>query len=154
MSKNLIIAQIDGLDKLLKKLDSVANETEYTKALEKCCRVVQTTAKEEHVPVATGTLKRSITHEIRREGQNINGYVGTNVEYAVYQEFGTGKFAENGNGRETPWAYADAKTGETIWTVGNKPHPFLRPALKENEKKCKEIIKTAIENAVQNKGGR
>ena len=40
-------------------------------------------------PVDTGRLRSSITPEVAREGQEIVGRVGTNVEYAPYQEFGT-----------------------------------------------------------------
>lgn len=45
-------------------------------------------------PVDTGRLRASITH--RREGKDAVA-VGTNVEYAIYQEFGTSRMpAANG----------------------------------------------------------
>jgi HK97 gp10 family phage protein len=76
-------------------------------------------------PVDTTNLKRSLNWKIR--GNAV--YIGTPVEYGIYQEFGTGLFAEKGNGRKTGWAYKDEKTGKIIFTRGNRPHPFLRPAL-------------------------
>ena len=40
-------------------------------------------------PVDTGRLRNSITHEVIGD----TAYIGTNVEYAVYQEMGTSKMA-------------------------------------------------------------
>lgn len=42
-------------------------------------------------PVDTGRLRASITFLIGSDGAGIFGLVGTNVEYAPYQEFGTFK---------------------------------------------------------------
>ena len=41
------------------------------------------------VPVDTGRLKNSIAHEVSESEKAV--YIGTNVEYAVYQEVGTSK---------------------------------------------------------------
>ncbi|MGM9937488.1 MAG: HK97-gp10 family putative phage morphogenesis protein [Candidatus Ornithomonoglobus sp.] len=146
--------EVEGLDGLRNKLLRLQNSETYEAALNKACRIVETAAKKnctglfEH---PTGALKASITHEIVQEGKELVGYVGTNTEYAPYQEFGTGKFAENGDGRETPWAYTDERTGETIWTAGNKPKPFLRPALADNRDKVKEALAQGM-NGVINGG--
>jgi HK97 gp10 family phage protein len=40
-------------------------------------------------PVDTGRLRASITHELGRDGQGMFALVGTNIDYAIYQEFGT-----------------------------------------------------------------
>lgn len=53
-------------------------------------------------PVDTGRLRSSITWRLGRDSQGLLGIVGTNVEYAMYQEFGT---------------------------VRTPAQPFLRPAL-------------------------
>ncbi len=37
-------------------------------------------------PVDTGTLKRSITHEVRSDEKKTEGAVGSNVEYAYWAE--------------------------------------------------------------------
>ncbi|MDO5398253.1 MAG: HK97 gp10 family phage protein [bacterium] len=153
------IAKIEGLDNLLNKLNSIADPETYKEAIDKACRSVEYAAKKnctglfEH---PTGALKASITHEVVQEGEQIVGYVGTKVEYAPYQEFGTGKFAENGDGRKTPWAYTDERTGETIWTAGNKPKPFLRPALQDRTERVRQILVAAVNQAQgqrRNNGG-
>lgn len=42
-------------------------------------------------PVDTGRLRNSITHRLYAEGDTAVAEVGTDVEYAVYQEFGTSR---------------------------------------------------------------
>lgn len=70
-------------------------------------------------------------------------YIGTNVHYAPYLEFGTGIFAESGQGRQTSWAYQDAQ-GNWRHTRGSRPQPHLRPAFQ------REKIKKLIEREMRN----
>jgi len=135
---------IEGLSALEQKFKRMQKPAAYKAVLQKACRVVEADTKKRAHRV-TGNLKASITHEIVTEGGNLVGYVGTNLEYAPYEEFGTGLYAENGNGRKkVPWAYTDADTGELIWTKGNHPHPFLRPALNSNAKRVRAILKDGM----------
>ena len=95
-------------------------------ALDKACLIVENDAKA-RCPSGTGQLRASIKHRvIGNEGE-----VGTNVVYAPYVEFGTGIYAEAGNGRQTPWKYQD-RNGNWHTTRGMTPRPYLRPALDEN----------------------
>lgn len=114
-----------------------------TKALETSAILVEADAKES-APVDLGQLKGSIYH---KQGIDSDGAkyaeVGTNVEYAPYVEFGTGIFASNGLGRKTGWAYENRK-GETIFTRGNKPQPFLTPALESNRSRIVQILASGV----------
>ncbi|MCQ2369259.1 MAG: HK97 gp10 family phage protein [Paludibacteraceae bacterium] len=92
-------------------------------------------------PVDTGRLRGSIAYKV--DGDDC--YIGTNVEYAPYIEFGTGKYAETG-GRQTPWAFQD-KNGEWHMTNGAKPQPFLRPSASDHAKEYTEILKDSLQNA-------
>lgn len=92
--------------------------------------------------VDTGRLQTSITH---REGEDFT-VVGTNVEYAIYHEVGTGIYASQGGGRRTPWAFKDSK-GEWHVTRGVKPLHFLTKAVNENTDEYKSLIKESLENA-------
>lgn len=70
--------------------------------------------------VDTGRLRSSITHEVREEGNEVIGLVGSNVEYARRLEFGF---------------VGTDKRGRRI----NQPErPYLRPAVFNNKT---EIIK-------------
>ena len=71
--------------------------------------------------------------------------IGTDVEYGVYQELGTGIYAEGGGGRPTPWVYQDAK-GNWHYTRGNKAHPFLKPALADHTQTYKNIFEDELKN--------
>lgn len=79
----------------------------------------------ERVNKDTRNLMRSINWKVN--GTSVT--IGTPVEYGIYQEYGTGLFAEGGKGRKTGWAYKDEQTGKTVFTRGNRPRPFLRWAL-------------------------
>ena len=95
-------------------------------------------------PIDTGNLWNSISHIVDLDDHCVD--MGTNVEYAVYVEFGTGKYAENGNGRPTPWAYRDDE-GNLIWTAGQKPQPFIRPAIANHVDDYKDILMDNCLNA-------
>lgn len=136
------MAQVINLDKFIKRLDQIS-EVDFEKAMDKACLLVENEAKR-NCPVDTGWLRQSIKHRI--EGST--GIVGTNVEYAPYVEYGTGKHALGGNGRKTPWAYIDQKTGELIWTAGSRAQPFLEPALLDNEQLIIDIFKKALKEGV------
>lgn len=131
-----------SIRKLTVQLENLAN-IDLTKALTKACYLVENSAKEK-VPVNTGYLQRSITHEV--EG-NV-GIVGTNTEYAPYIEFGTGLFAEEGNGRQTPWRY-QTPDGQWHTTKGRNPQPFLRPAFDENVSNVERIIKEELSKTIK-----
>ena len=75
--------------------------------------------------VDTGALRNSVSHAVDR-GENAV-YIGTNQEYAVFHELGTGIYLEGGGGRQTPWSYQDAK-GEWHRTRGIRPIHFLKNA--------------------------
>lgn len=137
------IKNIRGADSLFRKLDNISDTGSYVATMNKLCRKVERTAKE-FCPRKTGNLKRSITHEVDVSGRDIVGVVGTNTEYAPYVEFGTGKFAAEGNGRKTPWAYTDEATGELIWTAGQKPQPFLHPALDAHRDEIRKELGKAV----------
>lgn len=99
--------------------------------------------------VDTGRLKNSLTHEVVPDEETV--LVGTNVEYAVYVEYGTGQFAEGGGGRSTPWlvkvpANAGGKwAGKAFITRGMKPNHFLRDAVQDHIKEYVKIAKDILD---------
>lgn len=66
-------------------------------------------------PVDTGRLRNSISHT-RDEDST---YIGTNVEYAPYIEFGTSR---------------------------RKPQPYLKPAATEHADEYREIVEQELKN--------
>lgn len=87
-------------------------------------------------PVWTGNLRDSIKMNVEWIGRHIlEAVVYTYTHYAVYQEFGTGRYAENGRGRKTPWTYYHPDFG-FVTTVGNKPQPYMRPGYEAARQWC------------------
>lgn len=93
-------------------------------------------------PVDTGRLKNSISSVVDEQNQQV--YIGTNVEYAIYHEFGTGKYASGGGGRSTPWAYQDEKTGEWRWTAGVPARHFLQFGCTAHTEQYKQMLEAAL----------
>lgn len=87
------------------------------------------------VPVDTGLLRDSITHEVDAIKKEV--LIGSTSEYAAYVELGTGKYYPGG--RKQPWVYQDAH-GNWYRTVGNKPQPYLKPAIVDHIDTYKNII--------------
>ena len=131
--------KLEGIEEVLDSIDSLADLEGLQSALGKACAVVEASAKQK-APKDTGALARSITSKI----EDTEGIIFTPLEYAPYVEYGTGLFAEEG-GRNTPWIYKDDK-GEWHKTSGQKPQPFMRPALEENREKIINILKEGIGN--------
>jgi HK97 gp10 family phage protein len=131
---------IHGDEELIKKLESMVDSQKIEMALGKACALVERAAKE-NAPKGTGELRRSITSKVEGE----EGVVFTPLEYAPYVEYGTGLFAESGGRTDVPWVYKDDE-GHWHTTSGQKPQPYLRPALHENRKKIVEIIKEGLLN--------
>lgn len=88
------------------------------KGIKLSCILVEGRAKY-YVPVDTGRLKSSITYEVKENFWEINGYVGTDVEYAPYLEFGTKKMPS---------------------------YPFLLPALYDSKANIMKIFEDVLNN--------
>jgi len=83
-----------------------------------------------------GNLNSSINYKTLKKSV----IIGSNVEYAIFVEKGTGKFNTENKGRKTPWKYKD-EFGFWHITSGMKAQPFLTPAVEENMGKIKSIVK-------------
>lgn len=130
---------INGLENVLDAIDDISDMSQLEGALGRACALVERSAKQK-APKDTGALRRSITSEV----SGTSGVVFTPLEYAPYVEYGTGLFAEQGNGRkDVPWKYQDDE-GNWHETSGQKPQPFMRPALEENRTRILEILKEGL----------
>lgn len=79
---------------------------------------------QQNTRVDTGQLKGSWRYEVNES--NLESVIGSPLENAIWEEFGTGEYAVNGNGRKGGWFYVDAK-GNGHFTKGKKPqHAFAR----------------------------
>jgi HK97 gp10 family phage protein len=89
------------------------------------------------VPVDSGALRRSIDTEVENNPVAFSD-TGSTSEYAEYVEYGTGIYAESGQGRQTPWTYFDEAKGQFFTTRGQKAQPFAEPAYRSSLPKIKQ----------------
>jgi phage gpG-like protein len=89
--------------------------------------------------VDTGRLRNSIAHTVVKE----DVYIGTNLEYAPYHELGTGIYASQPGGRQSPWIYYDRK-GKAHRTRGLYPIHFLKKAASEHTDEYKKIFEKVM----------
>ncbi|MEG1906848.1 MAG: hypothetical protein RR178_05220 [Gordonibacter sp.] len=87
----------------------------------------------------SGDTKASFGHKV--EGHTV--YVGSDVENAIWEEFGTGIYAEKGDGRKTPWGYTD-QHGEDHWTWGKRGTRALTKAMRSKVKAAERRMKAKL----------
>jgi HK97 gp10 family phage protein len=134
-----ISIDINGLETVLDTIDDISDMRNLEQNLGRACALVERSAKQK-APKGTGELRRSITSKV----SGTTGTVFTPLEYAPYVEYGTGLFAEEGNGRkDVPWRYQDDE-GNWHSTSGMRPQPYMRPALEENRTRILEILKEGL----------
>lgn len=85
--------------------------------LEECAGELESQVKR-NSRVDTGKTKNSFQHKV--VDSEHTAYIGSNEENAIWEEFGTGEYALEGNGRKGGWYYKDAK-GDFHFTTGKKP---------------------------------
>lgn len=120
-----------------------AMESACAVALEMCGLVAEGYAKKlcnSPGKFGTGALRNSITHTVTNSGERA-AYVGTNSEYGVYVECGTGIYYPGG--RPTPWVYQD---GDGNWhmTHGQRAKPYIKPAVADHAEQYKKIIEQEL----------
>lgn len=137
-------AHFEGVDAVLARLGSIADTNQMEEAMGRACALVERAAKQK-APKDTGELRRSITSKVEHNADGIQGVVFTPLEYAPYVEYGTGLFAESEGRADVPWNYQDDE-GNWHSTSGQKPQPFMRPAINENREEIKRILKEGLSN--------
>lgn len=100
----------------------------------------------QNAPNKTVTLEQQILADV--DETNFIGTVTANVFYAVYVEYGTGIYAENGRGRSTPWTYQDDDGNWWHNVRGQKPNPFMRRALNDHIKEYNMLINNSLKRAL------
>jgi HK97 gp10 family phage protein len=136
------MVEFEGLDTIIKRLDKIIDADEIAAQMGTAALLVEDSAVQ-NAPKDEGDLQQSITSKVERTNEEITAIVYSPLEYAPYVEYGTGLFAEKGNGRQTPWLYEN-KDGDTVFTRGQKPQPFMRPALEDNKQNIINLIRKAF----------
>lgn len=91
MGADVEVKNVKRLNKKLNKMATAMTDDNLRNAVLAGLLIISNDAKV-RAPVLTGHLARSITQEAIASGTTAAGRVGTNVEYATAQEFGTSRF--------------------------------------------------------------
>lgn len=86
----------------------------------------------------TGALRNSVSHRV----QGKDCYIGTNMSYAIFHEYGTGIYIAGG--RKSPWAFQDSN-GNWHMTRGVPPIHFLKHAAEDHAAEYKEIFRQYLQ---------
>ena len=77
----------------------------------------------QNTKVDTGKTKGSWKHVVNADKMEVQ--IGSRYQNALWEEFGTGIYALNGDGRKNKWVYKSPKDGKFYATVGKKPRRAL-----------------------------
>lgn len=108
----------------------IDNSIEVAEALNSCAEQFLTEAAGEirseaarKSPVDTGQLKNSWETYVA----SYKAVIGSDIQNAIWNEFGTGEYAAQGNGRKGGWSYKD-RHGVWHYTRGKAPRRTLQNA--------------------------
>lgn len=96
--------------------------------------------------VDTGQLKGSWNYHVDESA--LEATIGSPLENAIWEEFGTGEYADDGKGRKGGWLYED-KNGETVFTRGKYPTHALKKAFDSKKGVAKRLIERSIQEAAK-----
>lgn len=143
--------RVEGLSDLTKKLAALKNiekDPRIDKALGRGGARIQAAVKM-LTPVDTSNLVNKIVlnHEKMMEYA-----VTTNVEYAVYVEYGTGKLGDPTvpHTSKESWTYYSEKLQKFITTHGQKPAHMFTNGFSQAHKTAFEIVRKEVWEVVKN----
>ena len=85
--------------------------------LDECAGELESQVKR-NTRVDSGQTKNSWSHYV--DDAEHTAYIGNPLENSIWEEFGTGEHALNGDGRKGGWSYKDEK-GKWHHTYGKRP---------------------------------
>lgn len=102
MSNNIAEIEIQGIDRLLKKVERDVLSGPWKKAMQESLNDIQEEVRG-HTPVDTGNLKGSITTKLDQNPMPLWGSVQTLVPYAKPLEYGTGRLSDGPGSSRQPF---------------------------------------------------
>lgn len=161
------MSDADELDKKLKQLA----EIDMKRAVAQAIQIVRLAAVN-NCHADTGELRQSIYAEVTGDSTRAVGTCWTNKAYAPYVEFGTGPKGQADHAGISPdvtpvytqspwwihesqvdrrvaekyrWFYIDTPEGRFYQCTGQPAHPFMYPALHDNEDKILSNMRASFQ---------
>jgi len=154
----------------------IGENVQSTALLSQAASIVQQAAQAKaRGRYTTGELANSIGITIDQQEYGTVAHIGTNKEYAIYVELGTGPKGQASHEgispdvtptyRQTPWwihesqvnpkaaetykwFYIDTKDGRFYKVTGQPARPFLYPAINNNRARIEKALNGSFEQAV------
>lgn len=161
------MSDADELDKKLKQLA----EIDMKRAVGEVIQIVRLAATL-NCPIDTGELQQNIAADVEGDSIRAIGTCWTNKAYAPYVEFGTGPKGQADHAGISPdvtpvytqspwwihesqvdrrvaekyrWFYIDTPEGRFYQCTGQPAHPFMYPALHDNEDKILSNMRASFQ---------
>lgn len=136
------MADIEFVDNRV-QVNKALDDAVGTFLLEASAEIVSTAARGSRVD--SGQLKGSWKANVNEsKGEAV---IGSELENAIWEEFGTGEYAAKGDGRKGGWSYQD-DSGNWHHTTGKKPNRTLQRAFDSTKGKiinrAKQIFKEGM----------
>ena len=141
--------EFSGLDGILDNIaaSEIAIKRAVRRGVQKGGKVIQAQCKA-MCPVDTGELHDSIIEQTSGDGEGeYTSEVGPTAPHGIHVELGTGLYAKNGAGRQTPWRYQDAK-GQWHTASGQPPQPYMEPGFEAGKGEAVEVLREEVRNAI------
>lgn len=150
-------ASVKGLEEFNAKLEQIQRDIagDPMRAAMAQATLLVTRSARQNAPVDRGPLRASIVPDIVMRDRTVRGIVGSNIEYAPYQEFGTRPFrppwrvmyawalrVTKGDQQEASRLAAGAILA--ISRRGIKPKKYLQRAIVDNAQRIYRIIGDAV----------
>lgn len=169
------MAKKKSIGTLAKDIYEVKNIVGDPRYMHQAALYVQGAARR-RAPADMGTLRNSISVAVVENPGQLVAHIGTNLEYALYVELGTGpKGAADhfgispdiqpaytmspwwihesqvppGTGEKYHWFYITTKEGRFYQVTGQPAQPYLYPALKDNEQEIGNLLAEGWEKAIR-----
>lgn len=142
--------RVDGLQQLRRKLETIKNlerDPRVNQALGRGAARIQAQVKL-LTPKDTGNLQNKI---IAQPLKFMEWAVETNVEYAIYVEFGTGKLGDPSvpHTSKESWTYYSDKLKRFVTTHGQEPASMFRTGFDLAHKQAFRIVETEVKEIIR-----
>lgn len=148
MNINIQLSGMNELQKKLKTLSDIERDTRIDRAVGRGAARIEAQVKM-LTPVDTGNLRNKIFSE---QEKIMEYHVGTNVEYALFVEFGTGQLGDPTvpHTDKDSWTYYSDKLKRFITTHGQEPAAMFRTGFEQSHEAAFAIFQREFEEIVKN----
>lgn len=142
--------RVEGLQQLRRKLETIKNlerDPRVNQALGRGAARIQAQVKL-LTPKDTGNLQNKI---IAQPLKFMEWAVETNVEYAIYVEFGTGKLGDPSvpHTSKESWTYYSDELKRFVTTHGQEPASMFRTGFDLAHKQAFRIVETEVKEIIR-----